>query len=98
MADKLNRPIEHLQQFVAEELGTECSLSQKESHDNQQGHFKLVIKRKGGIKKSGILKILYAYIDTYVQCNVCGDLDTDLTKEQRQFFVTCKKCLSKECC
>ena len=94
MTDKLQRSPEHLRQFFADELGMECSLSQKTAENT----YKLVIKGKGRLKKKGILKILYSYIDTYVQCSVCGEMDTELTKEQRQYFVTCKKCLSKTCC
>lgn len=94
MQNKLNRPTEHLRQFFADELGMECSLSQKDPQDP----VKLVIKGKGRLKNSGILKILSSYIDTFVQCNVCGEMDTVLNKEQRQYFVTCNKCLSKYCC
>lgn len=93
MANKLNRQPEHLREFFATELAMECSLSQKD-----EGPVKLVIKGKGRLQKSGILKILYSYIDTYVQCNVCHEMDTELIKKQRELFVFCKKCLSEHCC
>ena len=102
--DKLNRPAEHMQHFFASELGTECTLSQKDynsgidAEGTVSGPAKLVIRGRGRYQKSGIIKILNAYIDAYVQCSVCGDMDTILIKEQRQYFVVCNKCLSKHCC
>ena len=93
MAVKLNRPMEHLRKFFSSELGTECSLSHSENELT-----KLIIRGRGRYTKNGVLKILHSYIDTYVQCKVCGEMETNFLKEQRQFFVQCTNCLSKECC
>jgi translation initiation factor 2 subunit 2 len=95
-AVKLKRPIEHLQTFYANELSTDCNI--RKNDPNDPSTFKLVIRGKGRYAKSGIIKILQSYINTFVQCKVCKSMNTVLLKEQRQYHVECKDCFSKLCC
>jgi translation initiation factor 2 subunit 2 len=88
----INRPIDHMHKFFTSELSTDCSITS----DDQTS--KLVIKGKGRYTSAGLIKILDSYLDNYVQCKVCGEMDTNLMKEQRQYFILCKCCLSKWCC
>jgi translation initiation factor 2 subunit 2 len=92
----LNRPVEHMLTFFASELSTDCSIAKEDVNDDSTS--KLVIKGKGRYTNDGLIKICDSYLDHYVQCKVCGDMDTTLSKEQRQYFITCKGCLSKWCC
>jgi len=94
---KLNRPIDHMQKFFAQELSTDCNVA-KDTNDAEDTTSKLVITGKGRYTTDGIVKVLQSYVDTYVQCRVCGEMNTTLTKEQRQLFITCVGCLSKWCC
>lgn len=100
VAEKLNRPIDHMHKFFTVELATDCNVAKEITHDNVaiDSTSKLIITGKGRYTPDGIVKILQSYVDTYVQCRVCAEMNTTLTKEQRQLFITCDKCLSKWCC
>lgn len=94
----LSRPVEHMRQFFASELSTDCNVAYETPECPKDATAKLIIRGKGRYKKSGIQKIMNSYIDSYVQCKVCGSTNSELLKEQRQYFVNCKDCLSKLCC
>lgn len=92
----LNRPVDHMLKYFSSELSTECSISRE--NDSSLRQWKLVIKGKGRYNSTGIITVLHSYMDTYVQCKVCGEMNTEMIKEQRQYFINCKGCLSKWCC
>ena len=95
-AELLQRPVEHMHKFFTSELSTDCNIA-KDS-DSTDSSSKLCITGKGRYTSDTIIKILHSYVETYVQCKVCGEMHTSITKEQRQLFITCSKCLSKWCC
>ena len=93
-AGVMKRPENHLKEFFSSELSVSCTIAQ----DANDPCSKLVIHSRGRFKPSGIIKINNTYLDIFVQCSICGSMNTELTKEQGQYFKTCKDCLSKLCC
>lgn len=80
----INRPIQHIIMFFANELGTIITLSKDNS---------LIIR---GIFNQGQIKsIIKKYIHKYVKCKSCGKYETDFLTENRINYTKCRICLSK---
>lgn len=77
----INRPIEHVLEFVLTELGTEGSLTSEN---------KLTIK--GRFQSKNLENVLRKYIIEYVTCGTCKSPNTDLKKENRITFKLCRDC------
>lgn len=78
---RMNRPAEHVIQFLFTELGTTGSID---------GNQYLILK--GRFQQKQIEGILRRYILEYVTCKTCKSPETVLTKENRLFFITCESC------
>lgn len=78
---RMHRMPEHVISFLFAELGTNGSVD---------GSARLVIK--GRFQQKQIENVLRRYIVEYVTCKTCKSPDTDLTKDNRLFFMTCKSC------
>ncbi|KAI9597750.1 domain found in IF2B/IF5-domain-containing protein [Syncephalis fuscata] len=78
---RMNRPMEHLIQFLLTELGTTGSVD---------GSNRLIIK--GRFQQRNMEHMLRRYIREYVTCKTCKSPDTIITKENRLFFMQCESC------
>lgn len=78
---RLNRPIDHVVQFLFTELGTSGSID---------GSQRLVLK--GRFQQKNIEVIIRRYIVEYVTCKTCKSPETSLSKENRLFFLQCESC------
>lgn len=78
---RLNRPLEHVVQFLFTELGTSGSID---------GSQRLIIK--GRFQQKQIEVIIRRYIVEYVTCKTCKSPETVLSKENRLFFLQCESC------
>ncbi|RKP27094.1 hypothetical protein SYNPS1DRAFT_13215 [Syncephalis pseudoplumigaleata] len=78
---RMNRPMEHLIQFLFTELGTTGSVD---------GSNRLIIK--GRFQQRNMEHMLRRYIREYVTCKTCKSPDTIITKENRLFFMQCESC------
>ncbi|KAF7683485.1 Eukaryotic translation initiation factor 2 subunit beta [Astathelohania contejeani] len=82
LASMLNRDQDHLTKYILTELSAEGSI-------NKEG--KLLIK--GRYLSSQIQDILRLYIEHFVVCKACDDTeDTVIIKENKLFFLRCRKC------
>lgn len=81
---KMHRQPEHLIQFLFAELGTSGSVD---------GSQRLVIR--GRFQQKQIENVLRRYIIEYVTCKTCKSPETNLTKENRLYFMTCESCGSR---
>eukprot|EP00389_Voromonas_pontica_P010194 GDKH01015501.1.p2 GENE.GDKH01015501.1~~GDKH01015501.1.p2 ORF type:complete len:226 (-),score=57.34 GDKH01015501.1:103-780(-) len=79
----LNRPHEHVLQFVLSELGTEGAIS---------GENHLILK--GKIDTKGVESLLRKYIKEYVTCKMCNSSNTtvDRDSQTRLFMMKCAAC------
>jgi len=77
----INRKPEHVLEFVLTELGTNGSVTA----DHQ-----LLIK--GRLQSQQLENVLRKYIAEYVTCRTCRSPNTELKKENRILFKTCKDC------
>ena len=78
---RLRRPQEHVQQFLLTELGTT---------GNNDSQARLIIR--GRFQQGQIEAILKKYILEYVTCKTCRSAETNMTKDNRLFFVVCESC------
>ncbi|TIA92765.1 hypothetical protein E3P99_00472 [Wallemia hederae] len=81
---KMHRQPEHVIQFLFAELGTSGSVD---------GSQRLVIR--GRFQQKQIENVLRRYIIEYVTCKTCKSPETNLTKENRLYFMTCESCGSR---
>lgn len=81
VCQRLNRTVEHFIQFLLSELGTTGSL------DSQNA---LIIR--GRFQQKQIEAVLKRYVQDYVQCRTCKSAETNLTKENRLYFLRCNLC------
>ncbi|EPR78276.1 Translation initiation factor IF-2b [Spraguea lophii 42_110] len=86
IAEMLNREPEHIMKYLMSELSTTGSF-------NKEG--KLLLK--GIFLKSQIQDILRMYIEYFIVCGSCDNVeDTVIEKENRLYFLKCKKCGGKK--
>lgn len=85
MCIKMNRPLNHLVNFITQEL---CI--KKWSLDASN---KLILQ--GTYQQSHFEKIITQYIRDFVKCKSCKSSDTILLKENRITFIKCNNCYSK---
>jgi len=78
---KMRRTPEHVIQFLFAELGTSGSVD---------GSARLVIK--GRFQQKQIENVLRRYMQEYVTCKTCKSFETELSKDNRLFFLTCASC------
>jgi translation initiation factor 2 subunit 3 len=83
--DHINRELDHVMNFVAEELDTPCSIDQLDQ---------LIVHRKYTPKN--IENIWKKYIMTFVQCQICKSKHTEVVKDTtRLLYKQCLDCNSK---
>ncbi|KMS65186.1 hypothetical protein BVRB_038540, partial [Beta vulgaris subsp. vulgaris] len=83
ICDLLNRNMEHMISFIMAELGTEGSVD---------GNQRLVIK--GRYLPKQIESLLKKYIKEYVECSMCKNPETTLSRDSltRLYFIKCEMC------
>lgn len=81
ISKRIKRPQDHLTQFILAELGTT---------GNNDAQMRLIIR--GRFQQPQIEAILKKYILEYVTCKTCRSGDTQLTKDNRLYFVQCDSC------
>ena len=81
----MNRPIEHVLQYILIELGTAANLNEEKE---------LIIK--GFFRKEQIDSVLIHYYKEYVMCKNCKQGDTTMIKKDRIMFMICNKCESSK--
>jgi len=92
----LNRPIAHLELFLAEELAT-TTFHVDETRKKLQNEFSGVLILKYRMNKSAegnISKVLMKYIAEYVRCPACQGFNSDMIKNKqfRGSMLRCKDC------
>jgi len=92
----LNRPIAHLELFLAEELAT-TTFHVDETKKKLQNQFSGVLILKYRMNKSAegnISKVLMKYIAEYVRCPSCQGFNSDMVKNKqfRTSMLRCKDC------
>lgn len=80
-----NRPINHLVDFISKSMHVSLSIS---------GNDELIIN--GIYKAIYIKKYLINYLSTYVICSSCKSGNTEIIKEHRLNFLSCKNCMCKK--
>ncbi|MGL5898542.1 MAG: hypothetical protein ACRCZW_02555 [Lactobacillaceae bacterium] len=87
VAKTLNRNVEHLVKFITTELVTTGAVK-------QDGYLWI----KGNYIKSEVQNVLRRYIEQYVVCKICDNVDdTDIIKEKKLYFLKCYKCGGSRC-
>lgn len=81
LSRRMNRPMEHVIQYLFSELGTTGSTDANE---------RLIIK--GRFQQKQIENVLKHYIMEYVTCKTCKGGNTILRKENRLSFMICESC------
>eukprot|EP00918_Siedleckia_nematoides_P102890 GHVU01224683.1.p1 GENE.GHVU01224683.1~~GHVU01224683.1.p1 ORF type:complete len:226 (+),score=56.32 GHVU01224683.1:116-793(+) len=83
----MNRPQEHVRQFVLSELGTLGDIARDGSYDGQ-----LILKGKFGPKH--FESLLRKYIKEYVTCTMCKSPNTTMEKDSktRLYTMVCHAC------
>ncbi|KXS17790.1 hypothetical protein M427DRAFT_133275 [Gonapodya prolifera JEL478] len=84
IARRMKRTPEHLIQFVFAELGTSGSVD---------GSGQLIIK--GRFQPKQIETVLKRYIGEYVTCKTCKSFETNISRDNRLWFITCESCGSR---
>lgn len=92
----LNRPISHLEQFLAEELAM-TTFHVDETNKKKQDQFSgvLVLKYRMNKQAEGnISKVLLKYINKFVRCSACGGFSSDMRYDSklRSHISCCKDC------
>ncbi|ARF11108.1 translation initiation factor 2 subunit beta [Hokovirus HKV1] len=85
VCNELKRSIEQVQTFIDSELQTSSIID---------GNNNIVIN--GTYKENGIKNVLKNYINKYVFCNQCKNLDTEIIKENKIQYLKCNTCFSKK--
>lgn len=85
-AEALNRPLDHLKEFLFAELGTTGSFD---------GNRALTLK--GRFRTNQIQNVLRQYANGYIVCQSCSSSDTKLVKDtaRRLQFLICSNCQAK---
>lgn len=78
---RMRRPVEHVTSFLLTEMGTTGSMDANQ---------RLIIK--GRFQQGQVENLLRRYIGEYVTCKTCRSPETQLSKENRLFFMTCESC------
>lgn len=78
---RMRRPVEHVTSFLLTEMGTTGSMD---------GNQRLIIK--GRFQQLQVENLLRRYIGEYVTCKTCRSPETQLSKENRLFFMKCDSC------
>lgn len=78
---RMRRPVEHVTSFLLTEMGTTGSMDANQ---------RLIIK--GRFQQLQIENLLRRYIGEYVTCKTCRSPETQLSKENRLFFMKCDSC------
>lgn len=78
---RMRRPVEHVTSFLLTEMGTTGSMDANQ---------RLIIR--GRFQQMQIENLLRRYIGEYVTCKTCRSPETQLTKENRLFFMKCDSC------
>ncbi len=81
ISKRMNRPMEHVIQYLFSELGTTGSTDASE---------RLIIK--GRFQQRQMENVLKHYIMEYVTCKTCKSGNTSLRKENRLSFMVCESC------
>ena len=84
MCITMNRPKDHVQQYVLAELGCQGSIN---------GGGGLIIK--GKFMEENICSVVKHYLEEYVFCHSCKSGNTNLIKQERLFFLSCCSCSSR---
>eukprot|EP01091_Cochliopodium_minus_P015075 TRINITY_DN526_c0_g1_i1.p1 TRINITY_DN526_c0_g1~~TRINITY_DN526_c0_g1_i1.p1 ORF type:complete len:250 (-),score=93.25 TRINITY_DN526_c0_g1_i1:80-802(-) len=84
ICSKMNRPIEHFQNYALVELNTTGSLDVNSA-----------LTIKGRFQPKQAETVIKHYISEFVKCNTCQSVDTVLKKENRMHFLYCNSCLSR---
>lgn len=87
----LNRPIDHLFQFILGELGIEGTIS----GENEQVYLKAKITQS---TQTMIQNTLAKYVNDYVRCPNCKSIKTEIKKDQstRLMQIYCENCKSQK--
>ncbi len=87
VAHQLNRQTGHLKAYLVKNLGVCGNVSEKG-----------MMSLDGRFVQNQIENVLRDFIESYVACNSCGNVNmTKIIKEERLFFLFCEKCKSKRC-
>jgi translation initiation factor 2 subunit 2 len=78
---RMRRPVEHVTSFLLTEMGTTGSVDANQ---------RLIIK--GRFQQLQVENLLRRYIGEYVTCKTCRSPETQLSKENRLFFMKCDSC------
>ena len=87
VAEALNRPGEHLFQYILGELGCEGTIGGRDQANI-----------KARVTQSNLQKVLTKYINDYVRCPNCKSFNTIIKKDQstRLQQIYCEKCKSEK--
>lgn len=80
---RMDRPVEHVKNFIAEELAVQCSIG---------GDEKLIIH--GRFKSVQVQSVIVKYVKEYVKCPVCNSMNTIFEKQDRITFQKCLECFA----
>lgn len=83
LAEKLNRPPEHLARFIFKESGKPGSIEGE----------RLIIQ--GRLSNEEFRRLIELYVKEFVKCPICGGLDTRIISEKRLRFLICEVCGAK---
>ena len=84
IAEKLNRPIEHIKDYINTETGANSSI-------NNQGQLLI----QGIYNEAKCESLMRNYIREFVMCKQCKGIDSNLIKEDGLTFLECNKCFAK---
>ena len=79
----INRPKEHLMNYVSREFGAICSINAQD-----------ILVVRGIYKSNRFESLVRNYIREYVMCTQCKSMKTRIVKEGRLTFIICSKCNS----
>jgi len=84
MSKKLNRSVDHVQNFFDVELNVSSSVDINGT---------LIIS--GMYQPIKVHNVLMKYIASYIKCKQCNFYDTEITKDNKIVYMNCKNCKSK---
>lgn len=84
LCESMNRKQSELSTYIAKELQIETSIS---------GNGILIIH--GTYKKHQIKNLIQKYVVNFVQCPICQECDTLITKVTKINYIDCNKCRAK---
>lgn len=82
---QINRDILHVSRYVTDELCCTTSLDSKGA-----------LVCGGNFQDKGVCKILTHYFKTFVQCDECKSLNTEIVKKDKITFKECQVCKSSK--